>query len=154
MSTLSARSFQVILGAVAACAISLPALGGGSDCHERATRMDVEGDTDGQISAAAHAAGAQKRFEMVDANHDGKLTATEIGASHGAESVAWAKHPMSAADKIREFDTNGDGVVTPAEYAAGSQKMFDKLDVDGDGHLGAAELRVDPKNGMTAHDSN
>jgi len=152
MSIPSARSFQWILGAVAACAISLPAMAGGGDCHERLTRMDVEGGN-GQISAAEHAAGAQKRFEMMDANHDGKISAAEISASHGAESVAWAKHPVSAADKIKELDSNHDGVLSEAEYAAGSQKMFNKLDVDGDGFLSADELRVDPRNRMTAHDT-
>ena len=111
------------------------------------TRMNVEGNGDGQISAAEHAAGADKRFEMMDADKDGKVTAAEIDASHGAESAAWAKHQMSSADKIRKLDSDNDGALTRAEYADGSQKMFSKLDVDGDGNLTAAEMSAGHEKG-------
>jgi len=149
----SARGlYTVALGVIAACGFSLPVMAGGPDCHQKMTTLDVEGGN-GKISAADHAAGAHKRFEMMDADHDGKITAAEINASHGAESIAWSKHPMSAEDKIKDLDRNGDGVLTEAEYSAGSQRMFNKLDVDGDGYLTAEELRADPKSRMTAHDA-
>jgi Ca2+-binding EF-hand superfamily protein len=133
--------YAAALSAVAACAVALPAMaGGGEDCQQKSTRLDVEGNPDGAISASEHAASADKRFEMMDADKDGRVTAAEIGASHGAESAAWAKQRMSAADKIRKLDADNDGALTRAEYAAGSQKMFSKMDADGDGNLTAAEM--------------
>jgi hypothetical protein len=143
--------------AVALCmlgaSISVPAMaGGGTDCpHSQAARMDVEGG-DGQLSASAHAASAQARFETMDADKNGRLTGSEIDASHGAESVAWANHRMSSADKIKQLDANSDGALTVTEYADGSQKMFRKLDADSDGYLTAAEMHVDSNKRMSAND--
>ena len=142
MSIPSARNFYAAaLCALAACAVSTAASAGdGPDCQQKTAR-NVEGGT--QISASEHAAGADKRFDMMDVNQDGKITATEIDASHGAESAAWAKHEMSSADKIRKLDSDNDGALTRTEYAAASQKMFSKLDVDGDGNLTAAEMHTE-----------
>jgi Ca2+-binding EF-hand superfamily protein len=134
--------YAAALSAVAACAVALPAMAGGGDCSQKTTRLDVEGNPDGAISASEHAASADKRFDMMDADKDGRITAAEIGASHGAESAAWAKHRMSAAEKIRKLDADDDGALTRTEYAAGSQRMFSKLDADGDGTLTASEMHA------------
>ena len=82
---------------------------------------------------------------MMDKNKDGKITAAEISSSHGAESIVWANHPGVAAEKIRSLDTNRDGVLTVSEYSAGSQRMFDMLDVDGNGVLTPSEMVIDPR---------
>ena len=140
MSVVAKRS--LFAGAIAALVVALPAAAGGGDCQQKSTRLDVEGNPDGAISASEHAANADKRFEMMDADKDGRITAAEIGASHGAESAAWAKHRMSAAEKIRKLDADNDGALTRTEYAAGSQRMFTKLDADGDGNLTAAEMHA------------
>jgi EF hand len=146
--------YAAALCAIAGCGLSLPVLAGdGPDCQQKMTRLDVEGNGDGQITAAEHAAGADKRFEMMDANKDGKITAAEIDASHGAESAAWANHRMSSADKIKKLDSNNDAALTRDEYADGSQKMFKKLDVDGDGNLTAAEMRPNHQSRMSAQDT-
>ena len=47
---------------------------------------------------------------------------------------------MSAADKIKVVDTNGDGVLTAEEHAAGSRAMFEKMDTNKDGFLTKDEL--------------
>ena len=148
MSILTVRRLPVIaLGAIAACAVSLPAMaGGGPDCgHKVTTRMDVEGGN-GNISASDHAAGAQKRFETMDTDKDGRLTAQEINASHGAESIFWAQHRIASGERIKKLDSNNDGALTATEYAAGSQKMFETLDVNADGFLTPAEVSVDDSN--------
>jgi EF hand len=104
-----------------------------------------EGTADSGISAEKHAGTAAKRFEMMDADHDGRISAAEINASHGAESIVWANHPESTQDKIRSLDTNRDGTLTIAEYSAGSQKMFRVLDADGNGVLTPNEMLIDPR---------
>jgi Ca2+-binding EF-hand superfamily protein len=151
MSILSARNFYAVaFCTVASCGLSLPVMAGGGDCQQKMmTRVDAEGGSAGQISASEHAAQANKRFETMDVNKDGSITAAEIDASHGAESAAWAKHRMSSAEKIKQLDGDNDGALTRAEYADGSQKMFRKLDIDSDGTLTAAEMHVES---MTAHD--
>lgn len=151
MSILTVRGLHVVaLGAIAACAVSLPAMaGGGPDCGQKVTRVDVEGGN-GNITASDHAAGAQKRFETMDADKDGKLTAQEINASHGAESIFWAQQRIASGDRIKKLDSNNDGSLTAAEYAAGSQKMFEKLDLNADGYLTPAEMHVESSNRISA----
>src|SRR5689334_11092417 len=116
-----------ILAALLICGFSLPATADEPGC-QRPQLNEAEGNADGGITAEKHASTAAKRFEMMDKDHNGKISRDEIEASHGAESIVWANHPESDADKIRDLDSNRDGVLSEAEYAAGSQKMFRILD--------------------------
>ena len=146
MNTSSIGSFAAALGLLA-LAVSLPAAADETPGCQRpqVTTQEAEGTADGGITAAKHAATASKRFEMMDTNKDGKISADEISASHGAESIVWANHPAAAADKIRSLDRNRDGVLTVAEYTSGSQRMFEELDVDGNGVLTPSEMIIDPR---------
>jgi Ca2+-binding EF-hand superfamily protein len=54
---------------------------------------------------------------------------------HGA-----GKSDMSAAEKIKTVDANGDGVLTAEEHAAASAAMFGKMDTDKDGFLSKEEM--------------
>jgi Ca2+-binding EF-hand superfamily protein len=131
---------------------SAAAAGDGPGCRDKIAHVDVEGSPFGQISGSEHAANALSRFESMDTNHDGKITAAEIGASHGAERIAWAKKSMSAESKIKAFDRNKDGTLSAREYADGSQAIFNELDVNGDGYLKADEMEVNTDK-MSARDS-
>ena len=124
----------------------------------------MDTDHDGSVSASEHAAGAKKMFEMMDKDGDGIVTAQEMDAAHKdmptgrAESAASStdtaggtqasrlggtEHKSkSAASKIKEIDTDGDGTISAAEHEAGAKKMFDKMDKDHDGKLSAAELQA------------
>lgn len=144
MNDSSARTLSAMsLAVAAACLFSLTASAGDkSGCPRDATHTTVTRDVEGGalLTSASHRASAAKRFELMDTDKDGKVTAAEIGSSRGAESIAWASKMTSAKDKIRALDSNRDGVLTAAEYADSSQKMFDTLDVDGDGVLSEAEM--------------
>jgi len=111
---------------------------GGAD---KFAAMDTNGD--GKISAEEHAAAAKRMFDAMDTDHDGKVTAAEMTAAHAKnESTMGAKSEhseMSSADKIKAIDTNGDGVISAEEHAAGSRAMFERMDTDKDGFLSRAE---------------
>jgi hypothetical protein len=146
MNTSSVRSFAAALG-LTALAFSLPAAADDAPGCQRpqVKTKEAEGTGDGGITATKHAATANKRFEMMDTNHDGKISDAEINASHGAESIVWANHPESPAQKIRSFDNNHDGVLSVSEYTVGSQRMFEELDADANGVLTPSEMVIDPR---------
>ena len=146
MNTSAVRSFAAaVLALFTTFAVPLAAADDDAPGCQRpqVTTREAEGTGDGGITAANHAATADKRFEMMDTNKDGKISAAEIKASHGAESIVWANHPASDADKIRSLDTNRDGVLTLREYTSGSQRMFEELDVDGNGVLTPSEIMIE-----------
>ena len=101
--------------------------------------MDTNGD--GKVSREEHAAGARRMFEKMDANRDGKVTAAEMDAAHRAIAGGDAgPTSLSAADKIKAVDQDGDGVLTAAEQHDASRAMFDKMDTNHDGALTPAEM--------------
>jgi EF hand domain-containing protein len=100
----------------------------------------IDANRDGRVSAQEHAAGAAKMFQTMDSNRDGKVTAHEMDAAY--EKVSGkkaAESDVSAADKIKAVDADGDGILAAAEHAAASGAMFRKMDADRDGALSKDE---------------
>jgi Ca2+-binding EF-hand superfamily protein len=52
------------------------------------------------------------------------------------------KGEMTAAEKVKKFDTNGDGVLTADEHDAAAHSLFQQMDTDHDGYLTRAELKA------------
>jgi len=103
------------------------------------TMMDT--DKDGRVSAEEHASGARTMYGKMDTNKDGKVTSAEMTASHEAVTGKAAQATdMSAADKIKVVDADGDGLLTAEEHGRGSEAMFGKMDVDKDGFLSREEV--------------
>jgi Ca2+-binding EF-hand superfamily protein len=101
----------------------------------------MDTNKDGKISAAEHAAGSRSMFQKMDADKDGKVTAAEMSAAHKAiTGHAPKKTDMSAADKIKVVDSDGDGILTADEHAKASESMFAKMDIDKDGFLSKQEM--------------
>jgi hypothetical protein len=137
---MSRRHVAPILAAIAGSSLAFA---------DELSKMD--GDRDGIVSTAEHAAGAKRMFDKMDANRDGNVTAAEMDAAH----AAIAKHPegakaghdkghreLSSAEKIQVIDTNGDGVLSAQEHETGSRSMFGKMDADRDGRLTMAEMHA------------
>ena len=104
---------------------------------------------------AAAANGPGERFEMMDANGDGIITADELEARQNkllAEADANGDGGLSH-DELRAHrkakreerraknnpDTNGDGVVDRVEFQEAADKRFDRMDKNGDGVLSEDE---------------
>jgi Ca2+-binding EF-hand superfamily protein len=150
--------------AIASIAWGIALAGGDKQGQHSMHMMDKDGD--GKITSAEHATGAQEMFAKMDANQDGRVTATEMDAARTAKMDAKATKPdqdkmqgdrakahhMSSAEKIAKLDSNGDGQLTAQEHAAGAEKMFGKMDKDGNGTLTAKELDEGHRSMMTAHD--
>jgi Ca2+-binding EF-hand superfamily protein len=100
----------------------------------------MDTNRDAKLSPDEHAAGARKMFDTMDANKDGNVTAAEMDTAH--EKVAGqkaTKADLSSAEKIKVIDSNGDGILSADEHAAGSKMMFDKMDANKDGFVSKAE---------------
>jgi Ca2+-binding EF-hand superfamily protein len=116
----------------------------------------MDTNQDGKISAAEHAASAQQMFQGMDANQDNRVTVEEMDATqttHDAAHGAPGKgRELSSAEKMKAIDANGDGALTAQEHAAGSKKVFTKMDGDKDGNLNVGEIRAGHQTLMMSKD--
>ena len=72
-----------------------------------------------------------------------------IGVAHAAQTTQTPPPPPPAADApprgmmgaraMERLDTDGDGRISRAEFAAASQERFQRMDANGDGFLDAGE---------------
>lgn len=158
---------KLIPVAIASILCGVAMAGGGKEDHM--SMMDKNGD--GQITAAEHSAGAMAKFTKMDANKDGMVNAAELDAAHqgmmgkdhdqmsrseGDKSYDRAGDKTgkmtTSAQKLAAMDADKDGAVSGEEHAAFAQKMFSKIDKDGDGTLTAQEVR-EGRATMTASDA-
>jgi hypothetical protein len=101
----------------------------------------MDANHDGKLSPEEHAEGARHMFEQMDADKDGKVTAAEMTSAHDrVTGKKPAKGEMSAAEKIKTIDRDGDGVLTAEEHREGARAMFEQMDADKDGVLTSQEL--------------
>ena len=129
----------VLAGAAALASVAIAA--GPKPAAADAEFRTMDTNKDGKVSADEHAAASKKMFDMMDGTKDGKVTVAEMDAAHQrVTGRKTKKSDMSAADKIKMIDTNGDGILTAEEHAAGSRSMFEKMDADKDGFLTKTEL--------------
>ncbi len=137
MKALSPCSTSVLTAAVGSLVFAFGASAG----EDKFQMMDT--NKDGMISAAEHSAGVKQKFAKMDADGDGKVTAAEMDASHARmSSVGSGATRMSSAEKIKTIDTDRDGVITAAEHESGASEKFTQMDTDGNGSLSSAEMQA------------
>lgn len=98
--------------------------------------LDANGD--GRIDTTEAIGATDRRFDTLDTNHDGHLTAAELGANGGRRSITTAEL------RLDKLDTNHDDVVDRAEFRANAQRRFARIDATGDGTADAAEIAESP----------
>ena len=145
MRSIKLSSFAGFAFAIAGlCGFVLPSVAFANDAAAKFRAMDANGD--GKLSPDEHSTMAARMFEMMDANSDGKVTAAEMDSFRqkmlAEKGLKGRKSEMSSAEKIKTIDTNGDGVLTADEHAAGAKAKFDQMDTNDDGFLTQAEIKA------------
>ena len=119
-----------------------PAGGAPAGADAKPTRFDeLDTNHDGFISRDEFLAGEKKRFDEFDTNNDGKIDAKEIASS----PPLMERNLRTAERMVKQWDTNGDGIVTADEYKKNAEDRFQKQDKDGTGKIAR---RVPPPGGM------
>lgn len=140
----------VLSGAVLAASLSFPALADkGPGLFQRADK-----DGDGFVTKLEFSDSRDVMFQAVDANKDGVLTQDELEKAREAWRQKMGKPAQEQSGDqaqqkpakerhgrfMKRIDTNEDGQITAAEFAAAGEKMFARLDDNGDGRIAQEEL--------------
>ncbi len=84
-----------------------------------------------------------ERFSDADADGDGQLSADELSSAIEAWRTEYRARQIK--NRIERHDTNGDGLLNLEEATAATQpkrieRLFERLDADGDGSITKAEM--------------
>lgn len=85
---------------------------------------------------------ADRLFGRLDANQDAAVTGEELAVLSSGPAAAMGGGRLRR--MIAQSDASNDGRIVREELAAGAQRMFTRMDADGDGVLSEAELPRPP----------
>jgi Ca2+-binding EF-hand superfamily protein len=81
---------------------------------------------------------ATKAFAGYDANNDDKLSAAELNGRGGSRSAMGG----FLKGHSKEIDRDGDGILTRSEAVGNAERMFAKMDTNGDGRITPDEMKA------------
>jgi len=92
---------------------------------------EMDANHDGVVTREEYIAYQKKRFDEFDTNHDGKIDAKEIASS----PPLMERNLKTAERMVREWDKNGDGIVSAEEFKAAATERFARQDKEGTGKI-------------------
>lgn len=138
---------------IAAALMGATAIGGFAYATQAPTTAPalkpLKGDTngDGQISRAEFMARAQARFATLDVDKNGAISREE---RRDARSDRGHGHGKRDGGMLRRLDTDKDGRISRAEFAAQAATRFARMDANRDGTIDKTEMAAmaGPRGGM------
>jgi hypothetical protein len=121
---------------LAACSPAIAQQYDGSRILKQLERADTDGD--GAVSRAEFKVQRQTQFARIDRNNDGVMTDGDIPARLKNRMP----DNMSTDMLMKQFDKNGDGQVSEAEFVDGPAMLFDRVDANSDGKATMAEMEA------------
>ncbi|WDS34664.1 EF-hand domain-containing protein [Pseudoxanthomonas sp.] len=109
---------------------------GAESIQDRFQSMDT--NHDGRVSAEEHAAAAQAMFKQLDVDLDGSISAEEMRLTRKAMDEPASDEAVRQA--ITAMDNNGDGKVDADEHTAMAAAQFKRTDTNGDGFVTQEEM--------------
>ena len=117
---------------VAPGAQTAPGASGTAEAPARRSPFDeMDTNHDGFVSRDEFIAYQKKRFDEFDTNHDGKIDAKEIASS----PPLMERNLKTAERMVKQWDKNGDGIVSADEFKQDAEDRFTKQDKTGSGKI-------------------
>jgi hypothetical protein len=134
--TLYANALAASLGAL--CLLSAPAMAQ----TPPGPRGGMGGGMGPPRALADLPAWADRLFDRLDANQDAAVTGDELAVLSSGPAAAMGGGRLRR--MIGQSDSSNDGRVSREELTAGAERMFTRMDADGDGVLSDTELPRPP----------
>lgn len=102
----------------------------------------MDRNNDGLVSTGEFEDVARAMFDAMDADRDDSVSVAEMQAARQRIAGRVAISAGAAARRIRELDTNGDGVLSRTEHRDAAARLFRGADADSDGNLTSQEFEA------------